>query len=125
MRVWRVVVLVNLALAIGVGWGWVWWGREARRLAADLEAARVAASQPGGEREFQGVGVVRAPLPDLNLLVITHQDIPGFMPAMTMGFRATSPKILESVKPGDEVRFTLRGTPPSNMAITAIAKTAP
>jgi Cu/Ag efflux protein CusF len=46
------------------------------------------------------------------------------MPAMTMGFRTASPKILESVKPGDAVRFTLRGTPP-NLAITAIEKTAP
>jgi Cu/Ag efflux protein CusF len=43
---------------------------------------------------------------------------------MTMGFRTTSPKILDSVKPGDAVRFTLRGTPP-NLAITAIDKTAP
>jgi Cu/Ag efflux protein CusF len=46
------------------------------------------------------------------------------MPAMTMGFRAAAPKILDSVEPGDAVRFTLRGTPP-NLAITAIDKTAP
>jgi Cu/Ag efflux protein CusF len=122
MRAVRVVLLLNLALALGLGWGWLWWGQQARRLAAELEVARAAAA--GGEREFQGTGVVRAGLPEVGILVVTHGDIPGYMPSMTMGFRTTSPKILESVKPGDAVRFTLRGTPP-NLAITAIDKTAP
>jgi Cu/Ag efflux protein CusF len=123
MRVWKVVVLVNLALALGLGTGWLWWGRQARRLTLELEAARTVAV-PAGEREFRATGVVRAGLTDLGLLVITHGDIPGYMPPMTMGFRTAAPAILESVKPGDAVRFTLRGTPP-NLAITAIEKTAP
>lgn len=122
MRVWQVVVLVDLALALGVGSGWLFWGQPARRLTVELEAARAATAV--GEREFHGSGVVRAGLAELGILVITHGDIPGYMPAMTMGFRAASPKILESVKPGDAVRFTLRGTPP-NLAVTAIDKTAP
>jgi Cu/Ag efflux protein CusF len=124
MRAWRAVVLVNLALCVGLGWGWLWWGQQARRLAAELEVARVAAATGGGPREFRASGVVRAGLPEVGILVVTHGEIPGYMPPMTMGFRVESPKILESVKPGDEVRFTLRGTPP-NLAITAIDKTAP
>lgn len=124
MRVWRVVVLLNLALALGVGWGWIWWGQQARRLAAELQTARALAAAGGGEREYEATGVVRAGLPEVGILVVTHGEIPGYMPAMTMGFRTASPEILESVKPGDAVRFTLRGTPP-NMAITAIDKTAP
>ena len=122
MRAWKVVALLNLALVIGVGWGYLWWGQHARRLERDLAAARVAATT--GEREYHATGVVRAGLGDLGLLVLTHADIPGYMPAMTMGFRTASPKIVESVKVGDAVRFTLRGTPP-NLAITAIEKTAP
>ena len=124
MRLWRVVLLVDLALALGVGAGYLGWGQAARRLAAELQAARVAAATAGGEREYRATGVVRAGLGELGILVITHGDIPGYMPAMTMGFRASSPEILDSVKPGDAVRFTLRGTPP-NLAITAIDKTAP
>ena len=124
MRLWRVVVLVDLALAIGLGAGYLWWGQQARRLARELELARVAASTAGGEREFHGAGVVRAGLADLGIVVITHGEIAGYMPPMTMGFRAGSPKIVESVKPGDAVRFTLRGTPP-NLAIVAIDKTGP
>lgn len=123
MRAWTAVLLVNLALAVGLGAGYVWWGQQAQRLARELEAARVAAVTTG-EREYQVTGVVRAGLGDLGLLVVTHGEIPGYMPAMTMGFRTASPKIVESVKPGDAVRFTLRGTPP-NLAITAIEKTAP
>jgi Cu/Ag efflux protein CusF len=124
MRLWRVVVLIDLALAIGVGVGYLWWGQQARRLGRELELARAAAATTGGEREFQAAGIVRAGLPDIGMIVVTHGEIPGYMPPMTMGFRAASPKILESIKPGDAVRFTLRGTPP-NLAITAIDKTAP
>jgi Cu(I)/Ag(I) efflux system protein CusF len=123
MRAWKVVLLLNLALLLGVSWGYLWWGRQARTLQRDLAAARVAAATTG-EREYHVTGVVRAGLEDLGLLVVTHGEIPGYMPAMTMGFRTASPKIVESVKVGDAVRFTLRGTPP-NLAITAIEKTAP
>lgn len=125
MRLWRVILLVDLALVLGVGAGYLWWGQQARRLAAELEVTRAAAAvTAGGEREYRATGVVRAGLPDLGIVVITHGDIPGYMPAMTMGFRASAPNILDSLKPGDAVRFTLRGTPP-NMAITAIDRTAP
>ena len=124
MRLWRVVVLVDLELLIGVGTGYLWWGQQARRLARELDTARAVAATTGGEREFHATGVVRAGLADVGILVITHGEIAGYMPPMTMGFRAESRTILESVQPGDAVRFTLRGTPP-NLAITAIDKTAP
>jgi Cu/Ag efflux protein CusF len=125
MRLWRVILLVDLALALGLGAGYLWWGQQARRLALELETTRAAAAvTAGGEREYHATGVVRAGLPDLGVVVITHGEIPGYMPPMTMGFRAGAPNILDSVKPGDAVRFTLRGTPP-NLAITAIDKTAP
>jgi Cu/Ag efflux protein CusF len=118
MRVWRVVILLVLALAVGVGWGYVWWGRHVTRLTGELAEARAAAAGP---REYRSEGVVRAVLPDMNIVVITHDEITGYMPAMTMGFRATSPKIYETVDVGDAVRFTLRGTPP-NLALVAVEK---
>ena len=118
MRVWRVVVLVVLALAVGVGWGYLWWGRHVTRLTGELGEARAAAAGP---REYRAEGVVRAVLPEMSIVVITHDEISGYMPAMTMGFRATSPKIYETVDVGDAVRFTLRGTPP-NLALVAVEK---
>lgn len=122
MRAGKAVLLVNLALALGLGWGYLWWGRQAERLAREVAVARVAAA--AGEREWRIEGVVRAVLPEINVIVLTHEEIPGYMPAMTMGFRAASPKIHEGVRVGDAVRFTLRGVPPS-VAITAIEKAPP
>jgi Cu/Ag efflux protein CusF len=121
MRAWKVVVLIDLALALGVGGGYLWWGREAARLERELAVARAAAQ--GGAREWRVAGVVRAILPDINVLVFTHEDIPGYMPSMTMGFRAASPKIYEGLRIGDAVRFTLRGVPPE-LTVTAVEKTS-
>jgi Cu/Ag efflux protein CusF len=118
MRVWRVVILLVLALLVGVGWGYLWWGRHVTRLTGELAEARAVV---GGTREYRAEGVVRAVLPDIDVIVITHEEIPGYMPSMTMGFRATSPKIYERLDVGDAVRFTLRGTPP-NLAIVAVEK---
>jgi len=122
MAMWRVVLLLNLALAVGVGWGYVWWGRQAEQLARELTAARAAAAT--GEREYRVTGVVRAILPEMNVLVVTHDEIPGYMPPMTMGFRTVAPQIHEAVQVGDAIRFVLRGTVP-NLAIVAVEKVAP
>ena len=106
------------ALATGIGWGYLWWGRDTGRLSRELAEARAAAAAP---REYRAEGVIRAVLPDISVLVITHDEIPGYMPAMTMGFRTVSSDIYEAVKVGDAVRFTLQGTPP-NLAIVAVEK---
>jgi Cu/Ag efflux protein CusF len=122
IRVWKVVILLNLALVVGVGWGWVRWGRTNARLQAELADARTAAAAV--ERQWQVRGVVRAVLPEVGLIVLTHEEIPGFMTPMTMGFRLASPKVADSVSVGDAVRFTLRGTPP-NVVVTAIEPASP
>jgi Cu/Ag efflux protein CusF len=121
MRAWKVVLLLNLALALGVGGGYLWWGRQVSRLQRELVAAQALGS--AAEREWTVNGVVRAILPDLEVVVLTHEEIPGFMVPMTMGFRAASPKIYEGVHIGDAVRFTVRGAPP-NVKIVAIDKAA-
>lgn len=121
MRLWKVVLLLNLALLLGGGWGYVWWGRQVVRLQRDLAAAR--SLRQGIEREWTVTGVVRAVLAEIDVIVITHEEIPGYMTPMTMGFRAVSPKIYEGVRIGDAVRFTLRGAPP-NVKITALEKVA-
>ena len=120
MRAWKVVLLIDLALIIGVGWGYAFWGLREGRLERELAEARAAAAS-GIERQWTVDGVVRAIFPELGVLVLTHGEIPGFMPAMTMGFRVASPKIQEAVSVGDAVRFTLRGVPP-NVAVTTIEK---
>lgn len=119
MRVWKVVVLVDLAVLLGVGAGYLWWGRQAARLERELAQAR--AVQMTVEREWTVRGVVRAVLPEAGLVVLSHQEIPGYMPAMTMGFRVAAPHIYDGVQIGDAVRFTVRGVPP-NMVLTGLER---
>ena len=116
MRAWKAVALLNAALLLsGVAGGWQIW----RRAAGPPDAQAV--SWGGPEREWQDVhGVVRAVIPELGIIVLTHADIPGYMPGMTMGFRATT-KIPEGLSVGDAVRFTVRGSPPL-VVLTAIEK---
>jgi Cu/Ag efflux protein CusF len=121
MRVWKAAALVNCALLIaGIAGGRQVWRRTPGP--ADAQAAP-AITWGGPEREWKDIdGVVRAVLPELGIIVLTHADIPGFMPGMTMGFRMNVPKIPEALSVGDEVRFTLRGSPPL-VVLTAIEKT--
>lgn len=121
MRLWRVVLLLNLALAVGLMLGYLAWGREAVRLGQELALARRLPGGAGVERTWQARGVVRAVLPELNVVVLTHEDLPGYMGAMTMGFRVRDPRLYAGLDIGDAVRFTLHGVPP-NVEITAIAK---
>ena len=120
MRAWKAVLLIDLALLVGVGWGYAFWGLREGRLERELAEARAAATS-GIERRWVVEGVVRAIFPELGVIVLTHGDISGYMPAMTMGFRVASPKIQEAVSVGDEVRFTLQGVLP-NVAVTTIEK---
>jgi len=121
MRLWRVVLLVNLALGVGLLCGYLGWGREAARLGQELERTRLQQATAGSRRVWQARGVVRAVLPELNVVVLTHEDLSGYMGSMTMGFRVHDAKLYEGLDIGDAVIFTLTGTPP-NVEITAIAK---
>ena len=121
MRAWKAVLVINVALVVGVGWGYAFWGLRVGRLERQLAEAK-AAAESGIERQWTVDGVVRAIFPELGVLVLTHGEIAGYMPAMTMGFRVASPKIQEAVSVGDAVRFSLRGVPP-NVAVTTIEKT--
>jgi Cu/Ag efflux protein CusF len=121
MRAWKAAALVNCVLLIaGIVGGWQVWRRTAGP--ADAQAGPTV-TWGGPEREWRDIdGVVRAILPELGIIVLTHADIPDFMPGMTMGFRMNVPKIPETLSVGDAVRFTVRGSPPL-VVLTAIEKT--
>jgi Cu/Ag efflux protein CusF len=122
MRLWRVVLLLNLAIGVGLLVGWLAWGREIPRLERRLQESQQRVFVVGGEQTWVVKGVVRAVIPEIQIVVLTHEEIPGFMPAgMTMGFKAQSAKILESARTGDIVRFTLKGVPP-DVQITALVR---
>jgi Cu/Ag efflux protein CusF len=121
VRAWKAVALVNgVLLAAGILGGWQVWRRTAGP--ADAQAGSTI-TWGGPEQEWRDIdGVVRAVIPELGIIVLTHADLPGFMPGMTMGFRMNVPKIPEALSVGDAVRFTVRGSPPL-VVVTAIEKT--
>jgi mono/diheme cytochrome c family protein len=66
-----------------------------------------------------GEGTVIALAPEKQQIVLEHGDIKDFMEPMTMGYKINPPSLLNSVTPGDKVRFTIDTTA---RAITKIDK---
>ena len=70
----------------------------------------------------QTTGVIKAIDQRAATLTIQHGPIAGLgWPAMTMTFKATSPSLLNGIKAGDHVRFSVRVEGDSYL-VTAIAK---
>jgi protein SCO1/2 len=67
----------------------------------------VACTPPPEGRRYELLGQVLAVSPERLEVVIRHQDIPGFMPAMTMPFAVKDEALLLGRTPGDLVRGTL------------------
>jgi protein SCO1 len=61
-------------------------------------------------RDFTVRGVVRETRTAKSQLIVKHEEIPGYMDAMTMPFQVRDPIILASVKPGDDITFQLHVT---------------
>jgi Cu/Ag efflux protein CusF len=109
MRLYKVILLVNLALGIGFLLGSLWWAQEVGRLRSDVVAKRQGVSAPSSSEErWSAQGIVQVVAPEINRIFIEHGDIPGLMEAMSMAFEPADPKMLNGLAPGDQVRFTLR-----------------
>ncbi len=70
-------------------------------------ATNTSASQP---QIFPARGVIKELNPDGKTVVIQHEAIPGYMPAMTMPFVDKNPAELTGLRPGDSVTFRLNIT---------------
>src|SRR5689334_19891286 len=70
---------------------------------------------------YQGRGRALEIDRDHHRVRIAHQDIPGFMQAMTMSFAVADNQLLEGLRPGDEVEFTIESSVESTV-ISAIRK---
>jgi len=84
---------------------------------ADIPSTRpvLAAAAQQGDQGASGSaqqlivaeGKVVATVPNASQIVVEHGEIKGFMEAMTMGYRVDPPSLLEGLKFGDKVRFTI------------------
>lgn len=58
------------------------------------------------EKVFQVRGVVQKPMPgDASMMIIDHEEIPGYMPRMIMPFKAKDPAEFAQLEPGMVVTF--------------------
>ena len=61
-------------------------------------------------RVFEVRGIVRGFAPDGSSIDIQHEDIPGFMPSMTMPFTVRNQKEIAGLKLGDAISFRMMVT---------------
>jgi len=73
----------------------------------DLSAYLAALKPKGVASTVTGEGKILAVVPQSQEVVIEHGEIKGFMDAMTMGYKVSPNSLLKTVKPGDNVRFTI------------------
>jgi Cu/Ag efflux protein CusF len=108
MRLYKVVILANLAFGLGLLSGSLWWERDVDRLSRELATARQSnPASPAGERSWSVMGIVRAVRSNDRVMVITHEPISGLMGSMTMAFRVSDGALMKGIEPGDRVQFTL------------------
>jgi Cu/Ag efflux protein CusF len=84
---------------------------------ADIPSPQPVSAMPEGQPGQQSTqteqktvvaeGKVVATVPNASQIVVEHGEIKGFMEAMTMGYRVDPPSLLEGLKFGDKVRFTI------------------
>ncbi|HTH19596.1 MAG TPA: copper-binding protein, partial [Candidatus Udaeobacter sp.] len=83
-------------------------------LAACVVLALLACGRPTNSDEkaehYDTRGVVRGFSPDRSTIEIQHENIPGFMPSMTMPFVARDPKQTADLKTGDAISFRMTVT---------------
>jgi hypothetical protein len=119
MRTWQEATLLSVAIAVGFGAGYGASGRRVAAVESEVKVAQARAVEAArerdaclvgvraGERLWEGKGIVRAVYP--RLLIVTHEEIPGLLPARTTGFRLADPAVPGQARAGDSVRFWLQG----------------
>lgn len=107
-------VFLSVVCSLGWGVGWVSCSdgtgsksRSTNPQAATNQAGSDAKQASGERREYRVEGVVRDVIPEKNRVRIAHEEIPGYMAAMTMLFDVKEARELEGLQPGDHVRFLM------------------
>jgi FtsP/CotA-like multicopper oxidase with cupredoxin domain/Cu/Ag efflux protein CusF len=70
-------------------------------------ASKVETATATAPTRFEGVGTVIFADARKGQLVVDHEEIPGFMAAMIMGYPVQSPTLLHGLTAGDRIHFTI------------------
>jgi len=93
-----------------------------RMLILGLTIAVTSCSRAPETHAYPLTGQILVVKHETNEVLVKHQDIPGFMPAMTMPYVVKDPAILKDRVAGDLITATLNVTP-DGAYLTAITKT--
>jgi protein SCO1/2 len=95
-----------------------------RLLIVGLLVAGVGAgcSRQPDARTYELTGQILVVKPETNEVLVKHEDIPGFMPAMTMPYVVKDPQLLADRAPGDLITATLT-VEPTLAHLTRITRT--
>ena len=69
--------------------------------------AATACNRTSPTKEYQLTGQILDVKPDTKEVLVKHEDIPGFMPAMTMPYRVQDAQVLAGKEAGDLITATL------------------
>ncbi len=91
---------------------------------AGLAVPTIAATSPSAvaAETFSAKGVVKSFGPNRAYVNIAHDDIPGYMRAMTMSFEPKDQAQIKDLAPGDAVTFEFTDLGEGKRLITRIAK---
>ena len=70
-------------------------------------AGLISPREVWAQTAVEGKGKVIAVTLEKQEIVLEHGEIKGFMDAMTMGYKVSSPSLLKGLKAGDQVQFTI------------------
>jgi protein SCO1/2 len=72
-----------------------------------IALAATACGQPPAQRQYEVRGQILGVDPERQEVLVDHEDIEGFMPAMVMPYKVQDVGLLEGKEPGDLVTATL------------------
>jgi len=75
-----------------------------------LSCKHAQSQQPAVGAVHHGVGVVDSIDKEIGTVQLNHEEIKDYMPAMSMPYSVKDKSLLDLVKPGDRVEFSLEGT---------------
>lgn len=75
-----------------------------------IESPSVSKEEESNMHSFQARGVIKELGVDGATVVVQHEAVAGYMPAMTMPFKVREPQDLVGLRAGDRVSFRLRVT---------------
>ncbi|MFZ4628015.1 MAG: copper-binding protein [Blastocatellia bacterium] len=96
--------------------GWLLVGGLWMMTGACSEKASQTGTGGDGVREYSLRGRVETIDPGRKRAVIAHEEIPGYMKPMTMGFSIPDEKVLQSLHSGDRIEARLVFDPKTNLS---------